>query len=73
MHFGYRGCFEDHQKDYAEDHKCTVMATSVDLFFFITLFATNTYVKNSTTTVTHMYVVYVTSSKVHNQDLAMRL
>ena len=27
MHFGYRGCFEDHQKDYAEDRKCTVMAT----------------------------------------------
>ena len=21
MHFGYRGCFEDHQKDYSEDHK----------------------------------------------------
>ena len=23
--------FEDHQKDYAEDHKCTVMATRGDL------------------------------------------
>ena len=21
MHFGYRGCFEDHQKDYAEDNQ----------------------------------------------------
>ena len=31
MHFGYRGCFEDLQKDYAEDHKCTVMATTVGL------------------------------------------
>ena len=31
MHFGYRGCFEDYQKNYAEDHKCTVsvMATRV--------------------------------------------
>ena len=31
VHFGYRGCFEDHQKDYAEDHKCTVMATRIGL------------------------------------------
>ena len=31
VHFGYRGCFEDHQQDYAEDHKCTVMATRVGL------------------------------------------
>ena len=30
MHFGYKGCFED-QKDYAEDQKCTVMATRVGL------------------------------------------
>ena len=31
VHFGYRGCFEDHQKVYSEDHKCTVMATRVGL------------------------------------------
>ena len=31
MHFGYRVYFEDHKKDYAEDHKCTVMATRVGL------------------------------------------
>ena len=43
-----------------------------DLFCFIAFFASNTYVKTSTTTVTHMYVIYVTSSKVHNQELAMR-
>ena len=29
--FGYRGCFEDHQKVSSEDHKCTVMATRVGL------------------------------------------
>ena len=44
-----------------------------DLFCFITLFAANTYVKTPTTNVTHMYVIYVTSSKVHNKELAMRL
>ena len=44
-----------------------------DLFCFIALFAANTYVKTPTTTVTHMYVIYVTSSKVHNKELAMRL
>ena len=44
-----------------------------DLFCFIALFAANTNVKTSKTTVTHMYVIYVTSSKVHNQELAMRL
>ena len=43
-----------------------------DLFGFIALFAANTYIKTSTTTVTHMYVIYVTSSKVHNKELAMR-
>ena len=43
-----------------------------DLFCFIALFAAKTYVKTSTTTVTPMYVIYVTSSKVHNQELAMR-
>ena len=43
-----------------------------DLFCLTALFAANTYVKTSTTTVTHMYVIYVTSSKVHNQELAMR-
>ena len=31
VHFGNRGYFEDHQKDYAEDNKCTVMATRVGL------------------------------------------
>ena len=31
MNFGYRGCFEDNQKDYVEDHKCTVMATRICL------------------------------------------
>ena len=31
VHFGYRSCFEDHQKDYVENHKCTVMATRVGL------------------------------------------
>ena len=43
-----------------------------DLFCFIALFAANTYVKTSTNTVTHMYVIYVTSSNVHNKELAMR-
>ena len=43
-----------------------------DLFSFIALFAANAYVKTSTNTVTHMYVIYVTSSKVHNQELAVR-
>ena len=43
-----------------------------DLFCFIAFFAANTYVKTSTTAVTHMYVIYVTSSKVHNQELTMR-
>ena len=43
-----------------------------DLFCFIALFAANTYVTTSTIKVTHMYVIYVTSSKVHNQELAMR-
>ena len=37
-----------------------------DLFCFIALFAVNIYVKTSITTVTHMYVIYVTISKVHN-------
>ena len=44
-----------------------------DLFCFISFFAANTYVKTQTTTATHMYVIYVTSSKVHNKELAMRL
>ena len=39
-----------------------------DLFCFIALFEANTYVKTSTT----MYVIYDISSKVHNQELAMR-
>ena len=49
-----------------------------DLFCFITLFAAITYVNTLTTTVTHMYVIYViyvtssVSSKVHNQEVAMR-
>ena len=44
-----------------------------DLFCCIALFAANTYVKTPTTTVTNKYVIYVTSSKVHNKELAMRL
>ena len=44
-----------------------------DLFCFIALFAANTYVKTPTITVTHMYVIYVTRSKVHNKELAMKL
>ena len=44
-----------------------------ELFCLISLFAVNTCVKTPTTTVTYMYVIYATSSKVHNKELAMRL
>ena len=45
-----------------------------DIFLFHhSVWSQHNYVKTSTTTVTHMYVIYVTSSKVHNQELAMRV
>ena len=45
---------------------------SYDLFCFIALLAANIEVKTSTAIITHMYDIYVTNCKVHNQNLNKR-